>query len=151
MSSNQSDSTANTNRIETNNDASSEKQTNSLLRQHVLLLLIGLRLFNALTLRTFFQPDEYYQALEPAWWFAFGDGAGAWITWVRCLRTQIMQANDVIGMEAPFTFSTSSCLVRLRVSKYRLVLKNRWYIIHRKCSHSACCTKDRISCCCCFG
>ncbi|KAF1981112.1 glycosyltransferase family 22 protein [Aulographum hederae CBS 113979] len=49
--------------------------------QSVLLLLIGLRIANALTLSTFFQPDEYFQSLEPAWQLAFGDQSGAWITW----------------------------------------------------------------------
>ena len=46
-------------------------------------LLLGFRIFNALALTTFFQPDEFYQALEPAWQLAFGQGSGAWITWVR--------------------------------------------------------------------
>ena len=49
----------------------------------VLLYLIASRLLNALVIQTFFQPDEYFQALEPAWQLAFGSGAGAWITWVR--------------------------------------------------------------------
>jgi hypothetical protein len=48
----------------------------------VLLFLIGFRLLNALTIQTFFQPDEYFQALEIAWRLAFGGRAGAWITWV---------------------------------------------------------------------
>lgn len=41
-----------------------------------------IRLFNALTLRTFFQPDEFFQSLEPAWKLAFGQESGAWLTWV---------------------------------------------------------------------
>ncbi|KAF2399232.1 hypothetical protein EJ06DRAFT_531566 [Trichodelitschia bisporula] len=48
---------------------------------HVLLLLFALRIFNALTLKTFFQPDEFFQSLEPAWQLAFGEDSGAWITW----------------------------------------------------------------------
>jgi hypothetical protein len=32
--------------------------------------------------KTFFQPDEYFQSLEPAWQIAFGEDQGAWITWV---------------------------------------------------------------------
>ncbi|KAK3109657.1 glycosylphosphatidylinositol anchor biosynthesis, partial [Teratosphaeriaceae sp. CCFEE 6253] len=44
-------------------------------------LLLALRLANALSVQTFFQPDEYFQALEPAWQLAFGPGSGAWITW----------------------------------------------------------------------
>ena len=49
----------------------------------IFLFLISLRILNALSLRTFFQPDEYFQALEPAWQLAFPDDGGAWITWVR--------------------------------------------------------------------
>ena len=51
--------------------------------QRVLLGLIALRIVNALTIRTFFQPDEYFQSLEPAWAIAFGKDSGAWITWVN--------------------------------------------------------------------
>lgn len=51
-----------------------------------LLVVTGLfllRTLNALcTGRTFFQPDEYFQALEPAWNLAFGPHSGAWLTWV---------------------------------------------------------------------
>lgn len=46
-------------------------------------LLLAYRLVNALTIKTFFQPDEYFQALEPAWELAFGPQAKAWITWVN--------------------------------------------------------------------
>ncbi|KIV95296.1 hypothetical protein PV10_02968 [Exophiala mesophila] len=49
--------------------------------QNVFAFLIALRLVNSLTIQTFFQPDEYFQALEPAWQLAFGNDAGAWITW----------------------------------------------------------------------
>ena len=45
-------------------------------------LLIGFRFVNSLCVKTFFQPDEYYQALEPAWQIAFGPESAAWITWV---------------------------------------------------------------------
>ena len=51
-------------------------------RRDIFIALICLRLVNALSLATFFQPDEYYQALEPAWQVAFGKDSGAWITWV---------------------------------------------------------------------
>ncbi|KAI6904502.1 glycosyltransferase family 22 protein [Hortaea werneckii] len=47
----------------------------------VYLLLFAWRYANAASLRTFFQPDEYFQALEPAWKLAFGPESGAWITW----------------------------------------------------------------------
>lgn len=51
----------------------------------VFTLLLALRIANALTLRTFFQPDEYFQSLEPAWQLAFGETSNAWITWVNAL------------------------------------------------------------------
>ncbi|KAL8371465.1 hypothetical protein RB595_001318 [Gaeumannomyces hyphopodioides] len=44
-------------------------------------LLLALRLVNAFCVRTFFQPDEYFQALEPAWSIVFGPDSGAWLTW----------------------------------------------------------------------
>lgn len=47
-----------------------------------LAWLIALRLLNAFTLNTFFQPDEFFQSLEPAWRIAFGPDSGAWMTWV---------------------------------------------------------------------
>ncbi|KAM7197851.1 hypothetical protein V8F33_005343 [Rhypophila sp. PSN 637] len=47
----------------------------------VLTLLLVFRFINAICVRTFFQPDEYFQALEPAWKIAFGGASGAWLTW----------------------------------------------------------------------
>ncbi|KAF7550924.1 hypothetical protein G7046_g7854 [Stylonectria norvegica] len=41
-----------------------------------------IRFVNALWIATFFQPDEFFQALEPAWNLAFGSESGAWLTWV---------------------------------------------------------------------
>ncbi|RMD40463.1 hypothetical protein DV735_g4652, partial [Chaetothyriales sp. CBS 134920] len=60
--------------------AKSQKEDN-LGGEDVILFLIASRILNALVLHTFFQPDEYFQALEPGWNFAFGPGSGAWITW----------------------------------------------------------------------
>ncbi|KAJ2964524.1 hypothetical protein NQ176_g10791 [Zarea fungicola] len=40
-----------------------------------------IRLLSALTIATFFQPDEYFQSLEPAWNLAFGSESGSWLTW----------------------------------------------------------------------
>lgn len=50
--------------------------------QDILLFLVAFRILNALSIKTFFQPDEYFQSLEPAWQMAFGADSGAWITWV---------------------------------------------------------------------
>lgn len=47
--------------------------------------IIIIRLVNAWWLATFFQPDEFFQSLEPAWDLAFGSGSGAWLTWVWLL------------------------------------------------------------------
>ncbi|KMU80453.1 GPI mannosyltransferase 3 [Coccidioides immitis RMSCC 3703] len=47
----------------------------------ILLFLVAFRILNALCVRTFFQPDEFFQSLEPAWQIAFGKESGAWITW----------------------------------------------------------------------
>lgn len=47
----------------------------------ILSVLLAFRFINALCVRTFFQPDEYFQALEPAWSIAFGPDSGAWLTW----------------------------------------------------------------------
>ena len=55
----------------------------SPLRRFVLFeALVIARLLNSLSIRTFFQPDEYFQSLEPAWQLAFGADSKAWITWV---------------------------------------------------------------------
>jgi hypothetical protein len=51
----------------------------------ILFALICIRIFNALTIRTFFQPDEYYQAIEPAWKFVYGYGETTW-EWKEGIR-----------------------------------------------------------------
>lgn len=48
----------------------------------IFALLLLFRLANAFLVVTFFQPDEYFQALEPAWAMVFGKQSGAWLTWV---------------------------------------------------------------------
>ena len=63
-------------------DARPLSDTHRAPTQNVLVLLLAFRIVNALTLNTFFQPDEYFQSLEPAWQLAFGPSSGAWITWV---------------------------------------------------------------------
>ncbi|KUJ15466.1 uncharacterized protein LY89DRAFT_619404 [Mollisia scopiformis] len=45
------------------------------------MVLLVFRCINAALIWTFFQPDEYFQSLEPAWQMAFGPQSGAWITW----------------------------------------------------------------------
>jgi phosphatidylinositol glycan class B len=42
------------------------------------LLSLAVRILIALSTRTFFQPDEYFQALEPAHHLVFGYGHRTW-------------------------------------------------------------------------
>lgn len=67
----------------------------------VLWVLGAFRLLNALTIATFFQPDEYFQALEPAWQMAFGSDSGAWITWVSVSIALSGLTYSIIGVEVP--------------------------------------------------
>jgi phosphatidylinositol glycan class B len=55
---------------------------NAQAAKDIFAVLLVFRFANALCVRTFFQPDEYFQSLEPAWQMAFGNQSGAWITWV---------------------------------------------------------------------
>ncbi|GIZ44272.1 hypothetical protein CKM354_000747500 [Cercospora kikuchii] len=57
----------------------------------VFIALLIFRIINSQLVQTFFQPDEYFQALEPAWQIAFGPDSGAWITWEwrEGLRTSV--------------------------------------------------------------
>ncbi|KAF2721489.1 glycosyltransferase family 22 protein [Polychaeton citri CBS 116435] len=60
-----------------------DDQKSQWKRSEVLtcIFLLAWRIFNAWNVQTFFQPDEYFQSLEPAWRSAFGSESGAWITW----------------------------------------------------------------------
>ena len=54
----------------------------SIQAHKILAAIFAWRLINALFVRTYFQPDEYFQALEPAWQLVYGKDSGAWLTWV---------------------------------------------------------------------
>ncbi|KAM3078572.1 glycosylphosphatidylinositol anchor biosynthesis [Clarireedia jacksonii] len=54
---------------------------NEQMADDIWKLLLVFRLINAFCVRTFFQPDEYFQSLEPAWRMVFGPDSGAWLTW----------------------------------------------------------------------
>jgi GPI mannosyltransferase 3 len=60
-----------------------QRDTAAAQVKDALAVLFAFRLVNALCVRTYFQPDEYFQALEPAWQLVFGPDSGAWMTWVR--------------------------------------------------------------------
>ncbi|KAI5360098.1 Putative GPI mannosyltransferase [Septoria linicola] len=57
----------------------------------IFIALLIFRTINSQLVQTFFQPDEYFQALEPAWQIAFGPDSGAWMTWEwrEGLRTSV--------------------------------------------------------------
>ncbi|KAG7002243.1 GPI mannosyltransferase 3 [Physcia stellaris] len=76
-----SDSSASTEEEKTLSRRAFERTQRAATSQDILLFLVAFRILNALSIRTFFQPDEYFQSLEPAWEIAFGKDSGAWITW----------------------------------------------------------------------
>ncbi|RMZ87981.1 hypothetical protein DV736_g4802, partial [Chaetothyriales sp. CBS 134916] len=82
---------------------------NRLGGEDVLLFLVASRILNASVIQTFFQPDEYFQALEPGWNFAFGQGSGAWITWEwkNCLRSSIHPVLFAIVYQSAEALSTA--------------------------------------------
>ncbi|KAB8305117.1 hypothetical protein EYC80_004412 [Monilinia laxa] len=57
------------------------KLVNEQTAKDVWVLLLVFRIFNSFLVKTFFQPDEYFQSLEPAWQMVFGTDSGAWLTW----------------------------------------------------------------------
>lgn len=67
---------------------------NSTTSRDVLVFLIAFRILNALSVKTFFQPDEYFQSLEPAWEMVFGVDSGAWMTWVSFRILHILGSVD---------------------------------------------------------
>ncbi|GEQ67276.1 hypothetical protein JCM33374_g940 [Metschnikowia sp. JCM 33374] len=54
----------------------------------VCLLVFLFRVVNAFSIRTFFQPDEYFQALEPAHKLVYGYGYLTW-EWQEALRSSL--------------------------------------------------------------
>lgn len=52
----------------------------------IAILVFGYRLLNAFSIGTFFQPDEFYQALEPAHFLVYGYGYITW-EWAKGLRS----------------------------------------------------------------
>jgi len=71
-------------RIKRKSTPPDEAQT-ILLDRRIFFALLCIRIFNALTIQTFFQPDEYYQSLEPAWKSIFKYGEMTW-EWREAIR-----------------------------------------------------------------
>lgn len=79
-----------------------------MLDQHFPLLLsylVPLRILNALSTNTFFQPDEFFQLLEPAHRMVYGYGQLTW-EWEHALRAgvvpwvyaQVYRLGDALGL-----------------------------------------------------
>ncbi|KAI4157907.1 MAG: hypothetical protein LQ342_007912 [Letrouitia transgressa] len=79
--------------------------------QDVFLFLVAFRILNALSIKTFFQPDEFFQSLEPAWQIAFGDHSGVWITWLQEWENQLRSA--IHPTIFALVYWLSSCLSNL--------------------------------------
>lgn len=77
------------------------------MRQGLLLvLLLAFRILNVLTIRTFFQPDEYWQSLEPGHILVYGYGYLTW-EWKERIRSSahvllfagVYKLADLIGID----------------------------------------------------
>lgn len=77
-----SDSTSSTTRLDGKRKQKGIAEVDDQRHRDVLLLAFCIRLTCAFTIATFFQPDEYFQSLEPAWQLVFGNESSAWLTWV---------------------------------------------------------------------
>ncbi|CAM9020650.1 unnamed protein product [Wickerhamomyces anomalus] len=81
------------------------KEVSHLPKGIILPYLIIIRIINALTIKTFFQADEYWQALEPAHQLVYGYGYLTW-EWRTGLRSFIhpllfsilFQIGELIGI-----------------------------------------------------
>lgn len=96
-----------------------QRHLNSGTPQNILLFLIAFRILNAFCVRTFFQPDEFFQSLEPAWQITFGKESGAWITWVRTIALQVFVKGsgylfylELLGMAASSSVVDTSLPLR---------------------------------------
>ncbi|RLV93505.1 GPI mannosyltransferase 3 [Spathaspora sp. JA1] len=71
------------------NQRKTKREQDKTWQEYRLILIIFLiRLVNAFTTQTFFQADEYFQALEPAHHFIYGYGHLTW-EWKQQLRSSI--------------------------------------------------------------
>jgi hypothetical protein len=92
-----------------------DEATNPLVQRQASsdtwMMLLAFRFTNVLCVATFFQPDEYFQSLEPAWQMAFGSQSGAWITWVRSRSFWMRIGSDnFTGMATSTPFLFASCI-----------------------------------------
>lgn len=77
------------------------------LHSSIFLFLLAFRVANALLIRTFFQPDEHYQATEVAHHAIFGYG---WRTW-EWLQDE-MRGGPIRGFLHPAIFAALFATIR---------------------------------------
>lgn len=109
----------------------------------VFVLLLAFRIVNAWTLRTFFQPDEYFQSLEPAWQLAFGPSSNAWITWVNAPTLSAARPNLTIfsGVENAIALLSASSLLWGRLYTCGTSHTPLWLDYPRQGPCPACCAE----------
>ncbi|KAI5928760.1 Alg9-like mannosyltransferase family-domain-containing protein [Camillea tinctor] len=101
-------------------------------------VIFAFRIINALCVRTFFQPDEYFQALEPAWHMIFGDNSGAWLTWewTHKLRSSIHPAvfafsyfivQSFLGPSAAWKLRTKWLIMAPKITQTGFAALSDWY------------------------
>jgi hypothetical protein len=94
-----------------------------------------------LTIRTFFQPDEYYQSLEPAWKAVFGYGELTW-EWKEGIRgflyptifAPVWWALKSLGVQDPYilvSIELCSAEIRLDPQKFNRESSQRYAITGR--------------------
>ncbi|KAI0603282.1 Alg9-like mannosyltransferase family-domain-containing protein [Biscogniauxia sp. FL1348] len=106
--------------------------------REALTVIFGFRVINAVCVRTFFQPDEYFQALEPAWHMVFGDDSGAWLTWewTHKLRSSIHPAvfafsyfivQNFLGPSAAWKLRTKWLIMAPKITQTGFAALSDWY------------------------
>ncbi|KAH3674788.1 hypothetical protein WICMUC_002991 [Wickerhamomyces mucosus] len=74
--------------IKDNNSLQNEEQKFIYDRRHPLYMIFLMRLINVTSINTFFQPDEFFQSLEPAHFRHYGYGTLTW-EWKLGLRSYL--------------------------------------------------------------
>ena len=92
----------------------------------VFPLLVCFRILNALCVKTFFQPDEYFQSLEPAWRIAFGSRSGAWITWVGLKFNGCINRKHILKLHRNGNTNSAHLYIRQFLLLSMSFLKSLW-------------------------
>lgn len=77
---------------------------------YLFFAVLLIRLFNAFTIQTYFQPDEYFQVLEPAHKWVYGYGYITW-EWRQKLRSSIGPIVYAFGYQISKMLGGSTTLV----------------------------------------